>query len=109
MDKKFYFRCNKTNVESTACEFCLQGYELRDGLCFDEQHCSERRDDGNCNRCKKFDDEYYEQCISEVFGCIEGYYDSYCLECNNLTDIGECTKCMNGYHFDYDYKCIEND
>ena len=109
INKKFYFRCNRTNDESTACEVCLEGYELRDGLCFDEQHCAERNEDGTCKRCQRTEDEIYEQCISEVFGCVEGYYDPYCLECNNLTFVGECTKCMDGYHFNNYYNCVEDD
>ena len=109
LDKMYYYRCNRTNAESNACELCLEGYELRDGLCFDEQHCAERNEDGTCKRCERFEDEYYEQCISEVFGCVEGYYDPFCLECNNLTDVGECTKCMNGYHFDDNYNCEEDE
>ena len=33
LDKIFYYRCNKTNKESTACEVCIEGSELKDGLC----------------------------------------------------------------------------
>ena len=94
IDKLYYFRCNKTNSDSTECEVCLEGYELRDGLCFDEQHCIEGDEEGKCKKCKKFEEEYFEQCISDIFGCIEGYYDEDCLECNDLSDIGYCTKYM---------------
>ena len=107
VEKLFYFRCNKTNSEATACEFCLEGYELKDGLCFDDQHCVERNDDGTCKKCQKLWDEYYEQCLSTVFGCIEGYYDENCLECNDLSDVGECTGCMKGYEFDMYHNCVE--
>ena len=106
MEKKFYFRCNRTNSESTGCETCLEGYELKDGLCYDDQHCIEKKD-GKCTKCQKTEYEYYEQCINNVFGCIEAYYDEYCLECNNLTDIGTCTKCIEGFELDEYDVCFE--
>ena len=109
VEKIFYYRCNKTNSEATACELCLDGYELRDGLCFDEQHCIERNEDGICKKCQKTEDEYYEQCLSKVFGCIEGYYDENCLECDDLSDVGECTGCMEGYEFDRNNNCVKID
>ena len=89
VNKIFYHRCNKTNSEATACELCLDGYELRDGLCFDEQYCIERNENGTCKKCQKTEDEYYEHCLRKVFGCIEGYYDENFLECNDLNDVGK--------------------
>ena len=106
MEKKFYFRCNRTNSESTGCETCLEGYELKDGLCIDEQHCIEEKD-GKCKKCQKTEDEYYEQCVNNDFRCIEAYYDPNCLECNNLTEIGDCTKCMDGFELDDYNNCFE--
>jgi hypothetical protein len=61
LDKIFYFRCNKTNKDSTACEVCLEGSELKDGLCIDYEHCSEKNDDGTCKKCSRFPGESYEQ------------------------------------------------
>ena len=107
IDKKFYFRCNRTNEEGNACEICLEEYELKDGLCFDETHCSEKDEEGNCKKCQKKEGEFYEQCLSKVFGCIEAFSDEYCLECNNLSNIGECTKCLDEYELDADNICIE--
>ena len=38
--KKFYFNCNKTNIEGNKCEICKEGYSLNEkGLCIDEEHC----------------------------------------------------------------------
>ena len=34
-EKKFYYRCNRTNKEGTEYEICLDGYELKNGLCVD--------------------------------------------------------------------------
>ena len=106
IEKIFYFRCNKTNSESTECEVCLEGYELRDGLCFDEKHCKERNKDGKCTKCQKMGEEHYEQCLSDIFGCVEGYYDVNCLECNDLSDVGECTGCMAGFELDNYNNCV---
>ena len=108
VEKLFYFRCNKTNNESTACENCLEGYELRNGLCFDEQHCTERNEDGTCKKCTRTEDEFYEQCLSEVFGCVEGYFDENCLECDDLENLGDCTRCMEGFELDdFSNNCYE--
>ena len=109
MDKIFYFRCNKTNDEATECKYCLEGYELRDGLCFDEQHCLERNSDGTCKKCQKIGDEYFEQCLNDIFGCVEGYYDENCLRCDDLENVGECTQCMEGFEMDKYNNCIEID
>ena len=109
IEKIFYYRCNRTNADSTACELCLEGYELRDGLCFDEQHCVERNSDGTCKRCKRTPNEYFEQCLNNIFGCIEGYSDRNCLECNDLNELGYCTLCMEGYELDKYNFCVEID
>ena len=108
LEQKFYYKCNKTNSESTACQTCIEDYELRNGLCFDKEHCVERNEDGTCKKCQKNDYEFFEQCLNNDFGCVEVYYNQFCLECNNLTNLGECTKCMNGYHLDNNNICIEN-
>ena len=86
-----------------------EGYELKIGLCFDDQHCIERNENGSCKRCQKFEDEYYEQCLNDIFGCIEAYYDENCLECNDLSEVGYCTGCMEGFELDKDDYCIEID
>ena len=109
IEKIFYFRCNRTDSESTKCETCIEGYELKNGLCFDDQHCIERNENGSCKRCKKFEDEYYEQCLNDIFGCIEAYYDENCLECNDLSEVGYCTGCMEGFELNRYNDCVEID
>ena len=109
IEKIFYFRCNRTDSESTKCETCIEGYELKNGLCFDDKHCIERNENGSCKRCKKFEDEYYEQCLNDIFGCIEAYYDENCLECNDLSEVGDCTGCMEGFELDGYNNCVEID
>ena len=109
INEKFYFRCNRTNSESTECETCIEGYELKDGLCFDDHHCIEKNKDGSCKKCQKFENENYEQCLNNIFGCIEAYYDENCLECNDLSSVGDCTRCMEGFELDNDNYCLEID
>ena len=109
IEKKFYFRCNVTNAEATACERCLEGYYLKDGLCLDDLHCSERNDDGTCKRCQKLEDEIHEQCLNDIFVCMEAFYDQNCLRCDNLTSIGDCTMCIEGYELDIYNNCIEKE
>ena len=31
------------------------------------------------------------------------------MECNNIFDLFECTKCLDGYELDNNNKCIEID
>ncbi len=74
---------------------------------YDEQHCTERNEDGTCKKCTKTEDEYYEQCLSKLFGCVEAYFDENCLECDDLSDVGDCTGCMEGFELDENHNCIE--
>jgi len=109
LEKIFYFRCNRTNIDSTSCEVCLEGYDLKDGLCIDNFHCSERNQDGTCKKCKKYEDEVHEQCLNNIFGCIDSYYNGNCLECNDLLEIGDCTKCIDGFELDRNKRCYKID
>ena len=105
-DKKYYFRCNRTNIDGTACEICLEDFVLdENGLCVDEIHCIEKKD-GICQRCQNDENGYF--CLNKYFGCEE-IYDEGCLECNNIFDLFSCTKCLEGYEFDQNNKCIEID
>ena len=102
-DKKYYYRCNRTNEEGDSCETCIQGFELnKNGLCINESLCQEKEDD-NCIRCKN-NDEYY--CLNEYFGCVETRLQN-CLECNNILELETCTKCYDGYVIDKFGDCTE--
>ena len=96
-EKKFYYRCNRTNEEGTECEMCLDGYELKNGLCLDERHCNEKNEYGICKKCGKLEGENYEQCLNDIFGCIETMFYENCLECYGIDELGHCTKCFEGY------------
>ena len=94
-EKKFYFRCNKTNEEGTKCEACLNGLDLdENGLCVENAHCVEEKN-GICKKCKKNEKEYLEYCLNSYFGCVPTYANN-CLECDDILDISKFTKCIDG-------------
>ena len=102
-DKKFYFKCNKTNEEGTKCEICLNGYEVNeDGLCIDNIHCEEKDNNNICIKCEN------NYCLNNYFGCIYSFYGN-CLECNNILDFDSCSKCTDEFKLN-DYNiCVEDD
>ena len=95
-DKKYYFRCNRTNEEGTKCEICDENLSLDDnGLCIDNIHCEEKNADGSCKKCKNEKGRTY--CSNKIFGCVDISLVKNCLECDNLLNFFSCTKCMDGY------------
>ena len=103
--KKFYYKCNRTNEEGTACEICLDGYELNNGLCIEDSRCIEKNEDGSCKKCQNEENSSF--CLNNVFGCIEIYYNN-CLECNDISNLEKCTKCEDGFELDSDnYQCYK--
>ena len=104
-DKKFYYKCNKTNDEGTSCESCLYGYFLKDnGLCYNDKYCLEKDKDGICNNCTLHDDNYDFLCLNSIFGCVGTYY-SNCLKCNNIFNFDDCTECIEGYNLNEYNRC----
>ena len=99
--KKFY-RCNRTNIEGTACEVCNDGLILDENkLCVDKKHCVEVKDNA-CQKCKS------DYCLNNIFGCIEVIFEfNYCFECNDIYDFNNCTKCIDGYELDGYGECVE--
>lgn len=106
-EKKFYYRCIKTNTEGTACEICTEGnYKINEnGLCFDDVHCIEENEDGSCFKCKNDNNGTY--CLNEYFGCEPMIFEN-CLECNDLLDLYKCTKCIEGYELNQNNICFES-
>jgi hypothetical protein len=101
-EEQFYYNCNQTNQEGTECEICLEGYVLNEkGLCIDEGHCS-YKEEGVCKGCKNDDENIY--CLNDIFGCIKTY-TTHCLECNQILDLSNCTKCESGYMINEDSQC----
>ena len=104
-ETKFYYNCNRTNTEGNKCAICMEGFELNeDGLCIDEEHCLTKVG-GVCKECNNEDGFY---CLNNIFGCVEIYYEG-CLECNQILDFSNCTKCDVGYELDEYSFCNEND
>ena len=100
-EKKFYYKCNETNLEGNACEICLEGYILNEnGLCVDEIHCEEKQD----NVCVKCQNSF---CLNNNFGCVYSFYGN-CLECNNILDFDICSKCIDGYELNENKICVES-
>ena len=105
-EKKFYYRCNRTNEEGTGCEICLDGYELKNGVCVDNEYCIEKDENDYCLKCQNNGDSMF--CLNNVFGCIEIYIDN-CVECNDLLDFDSCTKCADGYKLNDYSLCVEEE
>ena len=105
-EKKFYYRCNRTTEEGDKCAECIDNYVLKEGLCVDEDHCVEKDENGNCEKC--LNDDYYSFCLNQYFGCVDLFFDN-CLECNDVLDLEKCTKCFNGYIIDEYDQCDENE
>ena len=98
-DKKFYYKCLKTNEDETSCDICEKDYTLKNGLCIDDIHC-EIKNDQKCEKC------LIDYCLNNILGCIDAY-DCHCLECNDIFNLRKCDKCMEGYELDENQKCIE--
>ena len=107
LDKKFYFRCLKTNEEGNACEICADyNYTLNnDGLCFDNIHCNEKEENGSCIKCQNDYNGTY--CLNDYFGCEPMIFEN-CLQCNDLLDLYKCTKCIEGYELNQFNICFES-
>ena len=102
-EKKYYFRCNQTNEEGTECEVCLDMYKLKNGLCVDEIHCIEEKNN-ICQKCQN--DEEGTFCLNPIFGCVEIFFDN-CLRCNDINDFDNCDQCFDGYELDENNFCVE--
>jgi hypothetical protein len=92
-----YVNCIKTNKEGTACETCMEGYEVGEGgYCIDVERCIEKKD-GECLRCTdELNDNGFWYCANKIFGCIETTYKG-CSRCDELLDLYNCTECKEGY------------
>ena len=97
INKPFYISCKRTNKDGTACEICLEGYEVNEkGICVDIDYCEDKKD-GKCLKCKDtLSVNSYQFCANEIFGCIESAKDN-CLRCDNLENLYDCTECKEGY------------
>ena len=102
-EKKFYYKCNKTNVGGNGCEICLNQYELKNGLCVDDMHCIEKKEN-ICQKCQNKENETY--CLNHIFGCIEIFFDN-CLKCDDILNFDNCNQCVEGYELDENNFCVK--
>ena len=92
---KIYFACNRTNKEGLSCEECIEGYEVNEeGYCIDVEKCEEKKD-GKCMKCSE-DNDGNEYCANDTFGCVKSLV-KFCLICNNILDLTQCSECKEGY------------
>ena len=104
-DKKYYYKCNKTNEEGSVCELCIDGFSLnKNGLCTDDKHCLEEKE-GICVTCQNKDNNI-NYCLNSVLGCVETSSVN-CLECNDMFDFNKCSKCLEGYELNDNNECVE--
>ena len=103
-NQKIYFSCNKTNEEGTACEQCLDGYELgEEGYCINNERC-EKKENNTCLKCKDDPSNYIYYCANKYFGCVKNIIVG-CLRCDNIFDLYSCTECEEGYRLKKDGLC----
>ena len=93
-EDKIYIACLYTNNEGTACEKCLNGYEIgENGYCVDVERC-EKKENGICVKCID-DDEYGNfYCANSLFGCLETSFAD-CLKCDDWQNLYYCTEYYN--------------
>ena len=104
-EKKFLYKCMETDLDGSSCEKCNDGYILKINFCFDDIHCIEKDEEGNCIKCKN--DNEYISCFNSFFGCVSNI-DTKCIECNDINNFDKCTKCEEGYEIDENYKCTKS-
>ena len=97
-EQKIYVNCNKTNEEGTECEICNNYSELINGICVDKVECAEEKD-GECIKCNEESYDGFDMCINNVYGCVETIV-SNCSRCDNIYNLDECTKCIEGHELD---------
>ena len=104
--KLYYYKCNRTNEEGTECEICINGYILNNnGLCVDNSHCIEEKED-ICQKCEKKEGDNFNYCLNKVLGCIKTQLEG-CLECDDVLDFNKCSKCLDNYVLNDKNTCDE--
>ena len=105
-NEMFYYRCNFTNDKGNECEICNEGLELNDGICIDKKDCEIFDSDKNCMKCKLKNEggDVDYLCLNYIFGCVETSVEN-CLNCDDIFNLDNCTKCYDGYELNYFGSC----
>ena len=85
-EKKFLYKYKKINLNGISCEKCNDGYILKNNFCFDDIHCIEKDEEGNCLKCKN--DNEYISCFNSFFGCVSNI-DTKSIEYNESNNFGK--------------------
>ena len=107
-EMKYYFRCKKLNEEGTKCELCSNDLNVtKEGICYDEEHCEEFKDE-KCIKCQKENPlGYFGYCLNKEFGCVDSFLE-HCIRCDDILDLDKCTQCEDGYDInEYGY-CVKS-
>ena len=103
-NEKIYIKCNRTNEEGTACDQCIEGYELGDeGYCVNHERSEEKQDE-TCIKCRQETTDIFYFCANKYFGCFETLVNA-CVKCDNIFDLYSCTECEEGYRLKTDGLC----
>ena len=107
-ESKFYFLCNKTNLEGNECEECIDNFTLTEnGICINKDDC-EKYENDICVKCVDKDEYGYDNfCLNKDFGCVKTSNEN-CVKCDNYFNFDECTECKEGYLLNHEKKCVEN-
>ena len=104
-EKKFYFRCEKTNKEGNACEKCEEGLILNEnGLCVNQKDCIEEKNN-ECLKCENKEYSWLNSCLNDLFGCVDTYAKN-CLKCDDIFDFDSCTECLEGFTMNDNGECV---
>ena len=106
-EMKHYFRCKRLNDEGTKCQLCERDLNLtKEGICYDEEHCEEFKDE-KCIKCQKENQMgYFGYCLNKEFGCVDSFL-THCIRCDDILDLDKCTQCEDGYDInEYGY-CVK--
>jgi len=97
-----YFRCKKTKEEG-ECEICEENMILKEGLCYNDKDCIEKKGD----ICVKCGNSNNNSCLNNIFGCVDTKVEN-CLKCDNLFDLNSCEQCLEGFELNENGKCVNS-
>ena len=96
-----YYRCLNTNEEG-LCEECENDMILKDGICFNDNDCIEKKDD-ICIKCRNKIESLF--CLNSIFGCVDTTVKN-CTICEDMKDFNKCTKCEDGFELNEEGICL---